>query len=239
MKRYSKLGLAALLLTLTLALAACGGAGQGASQDAGTEDTSTGDKPTNAKEDTTQRAESTGGTSGMGDMDGMDHGSGGMASGMVMENGEYSDERFIDAMVPHHKGAVDMARVALRNAEHPEIGQLAGDIVSTQRAEIKELKSIKKEEFGNAGVPTNMDSEQMQMMGMSMEPQELAKQDPFDKAFIDNMIPHHQSAIEMAQIAQKESQNPRIKELADDIVSAQEEEISQMKTWREEWYPEG
>ena len=54
-------------------------------------------------------------------MKGMDHGSGDVASGMVMKNGKYSDERFIDAMVPHHQGAVAMARVALKNAEHLDI----------------------------------------------------------------------------------------------------------------------
>lgn len=156
-----------------------------------------------------------------------------------MQNGEYSDERFIDSMVPHHKGAVDMARVALREAEHDEIEQLAENIVSTQRAEIKDLKSIKKEEFGKAGVPMNMSEDQMQGMGMTMEPRDLAKQEPFDRAFIDAMTSHHQSAIEMANIALEESDNPRIKELAANIVSAQEKEIEQMKTWREEWYPEG
>jgi uncharacterized protein (DUF305 family) len=233
--RYSKFALSALLLALTLALASCGGGGgQGADQGAGSEDTGA-DERTAQPAETTEEAT---GTDGMGDMEGMDHGSSG-AGGMLMENGDYSDERFIDAMVPHHKGAVDMARVALREAEHPEIEQLAEDIVSTQRAEIEELKSIKKEEFGNAGVPMNMRQEDMRMMGMTMSPQELAKQDPFDKAFIDNMIPHHQSAIDMASIAQEESENPRIKELAEDIVSAQEREISQMQRWRQDWYPEG
>lgn len=238
MKRYSKLALSALLLALTLALASCGGAGQdGSGQGA---DGGAGSEDTGAKEKTTQPAETTeetSGTDGMGDMEGMDHGSSG-AGAMLMENGEYSDERFIDSMVPHHKGAVDMARVALRRAEHDEIKQLAENIVSTQRAEIKELKSIKKEEFGSAGVPMNMSGDQMQMMGMT-DPQDLAKQDPFDKAFIDAMIPHHQSAIDMANIAQTESDNPRIKELAADIVSAQKKEIEQMKAWRGEWYPEG
>jgi uncharacterized protein (DUF305 family) len=53
------------------------------------------------------------------------------------------------------------------------------------------------------------------------------------------MIPHHQSAIDMAQVALAETENPRIKDLAQNIVSAQEREISQMQSWREEWYPEG
>jgi uncharacterized protein (DUF305 family) len=53
------------------------------------------------------------------------------------------------------------------------------------------------------------------------------------------MIPHHRSAIQMANVALERSDNPRIQELAGGIVRAQEREISQMQTWRESWYPEG
>jgi uncharacterized protein (DUF305 family) len=155
---------------------------------------------------------------------------------MLMKDGEYSDELFIDSMVPHHAGAVDMAEVALENAEHEEIMQLSREIVSTQQAEIKELKSIKKEEFGTSDVPMSMNMDDMMNMGMMMNPEDLAKEDPFDKAFIDNMIPHHQSAIEMAQVALQNTSNPRITELAGNIVRDQRREIAQMKQWRQEWY---
>jgi uncharacterized protein (DUF305 family) len=173
----------------------------------------------------------------MAGMKGMDHGSGGMASGMMTKNGKYSDERFIDAMVPHHEGAVDMAQVALKNAEHPEIEQLAKNIITTQRAEIEKLKFIKKQEFGNSRVPTRMGMDQMKSMGMMTDPHSLAHKNPFDKAFIASMIPHHQSAIEMAEVALDKSNKPKIKELAANIVTAQKREISQMKQWCNQWYP--
>jgi uncharacterized protein (DUF305 family) len=211
-----KSGLSVLLLTLAILLASCGGADGG---DAKSDDHSNKDK-----------------ANGMSGMKGMDHGSGDMASGMLMRNGKYSDERFIDAMVPHHDGAVDMARVALKNAEHPEIKRLAENIVTTQRDEIKELKSIKQDEFGTPRVPMDMSMGQMESMGMKTDPEDLASKEPFDKAFIDSMIPHHQSAIEMAEVARDKSDNPRIKELATNIVSAQKREISQMEQWRERWY---
>jgi uncharacterized protein (DUF305 family) len=171
----------------------------------------------------------------------MDHGSMGMGSKvmakqMVMENGEYSDRAFIDAMVPHHQGAIAMAEVALKNAEHEEIKELSRNIVSTQQSEIEELKSIKKEEFGTSNVPMEMSPEQMRGMGMMMDPKRLSKREPFDEAFIDAMIPHHQSAIYMAQVASKKSEIPEIQELAGDIVSAQKREIEQMREWRKEWY---
>ena len=158
---------------------------------------------------------------------------------MVMENGKYSDERFIDAMVPHHQGAIAMAEVALQNAEHEEIKDLSRNMVSTQRTEIEELKSIKKKEFGTSNVPMEMSQEQMRGMDMMMDPQRLANREPFDEAFIGAMIPHHQSAIEMAKVAYEKSENARIKELARNIVSAQKREIEQMQRWRGQWYPEG
>jgi uncharacterized protein (DUF305 family) len=208
-------------LAVAFVLAACGGGG-GASQ---------------------QGNGSGGGMAGM-DHGQMDHGSMGMGTKgmtrqMVTENGKYSDKAFIDAMVPHHQGAIVMARVALENAEHEEIRDLSRNIVSTQQAEIGELKAIKKEEFGTSHVPMEMSSEQMRGMGMMMDPQSLAEENPFDRAFIDAMIPHHRSAIEMAKVANQESENPRIKELAGNIVSTQKAEIEQMRRWQEQWYQEG
>jgi uncharacterized protein (DUF305 family) len=142
-------------------------------------------------------------------------------------------------MVPHHQGAIAMAEVALKNAEHEEIIQLSRNIVSSQQAEIEDLKSIKQEEFGTSNVPMEMSPKQMRGMGMMMDPQQLANQKPFDEAFIDAMIPHHRSAIEMAQVALENSDNPKIKELAQNIIGAQQREIEQMKQWRKEWYPKG
>jgi uncharacterized protein (DUF305 family) len=220
----------ALLLAVAFILAACGSAdgGQQGSGSAGDGGQGTGKK--------------TGSMAGM-DHSNMDHGSmgmgsGGMARDMVMENGRYSDERFIDAMVPHHQGAVEMAQVALKNAEHEEVKQLSEDIVSAQEAEIGELKAIKQREFGTSEVPMEMGTGEMEAMGMT-DPDELANKDPFDKAFIDAMIPHHRSAISMAQLALGDSDKPEIREIARNILGAQKREIAQMQEWRREWYPEG
>ena len=212
-KKYVNLLLPALMLAAILALASCvnssGGEEQGSS---GSED----------------------------GMQGMAHGteSTDYASEMLMENGEYSDERFIDAMIPHHQGAIEMAQVALENAEHSEILALAEEIVAAQETEIGQLKSIKQEQFGTSEVSMDMSKEEMEGMGMAMDPQELAIQEPFDKAFIDNMIPHHESDTEMDNVVLEESENPEIREIAGTIVDAQEREIEQMRSWRDEWYPE-
>jgi uncharacterized protein (DUF305 family) len=57
----------------------------------------------------------------------------------------------------------------------------------------------------------------------------------FDLAFIDAMIPHHQSAIMMAQVALERAEHPELKSLAQAIVDAQRREIEQMQAWREAW----
>jgi uncharacterized protein (DUF305 family) len=236
--RLIGLGPVALLVVVMLALASCGGSsGSGNGSNNSNADMEGMDHGGSGGGQATSAEKSTGGMSSM-DHGEMDMGSDGMAAEMVMENGEYSDERFIDSMVPHHRGAVDMAQVALENAEHVEIERLAEDIVRTQEAEIEELRSIKQEEFGTSEVPMEMGSEEMEMMGMT-DPQQLAGERPFDRAFIDAMIPHHESAIDMANVALQESDNPEIQRVAEAIVDAQQREIAQMKGWREEWYPNG
>jgi uncharacterized protein (DUF305 family) len=200
LKRYTtSFGLLALPFAVALTLASCGGASTGSE----------------VQESGEQGSEESGnaGQQGM-DHESMGHGdmgSEGMmaASEMLMENGEYSDRRFTDAMVPHHQGAIHMAEVALEDAEHPELLQLAENVISTQQAEIEELRSIKEQEFGTSEVPMQMSPEEMEMMGME-DPAELAKQWPFDEAFINAMIPHHESAIEVAQVALAENLSIRI-----------------------------
>ena len=57
----------------------------------------------------------------------------------------------------------------------------------------------------------------------------------FDKAFISEMIDHHQGAIDMAQLAKIYAKHEEIKSLADDIISAQTSEIEMMEQWQKNW----
>lgn len=60
--------------------------------------------------------------------------------------------------------------------------------------------------------------------------------DAFDQAFLSEMIVHHQGAVEMAQLALTNAKHQEIKDLAKAIISAQNEEIADMKMWQNEWY---
>jgi|SRR3990167_11007968 len=79
-----------------------------------------------------------------------------------------------------------------------------------------------------------MGDDEMSMSGM-VNALEGKTGDGFDKAFIEQMIPHHQGAIEMAKLAQQYAKHDEIKNLADDIIKAQTSEINMMKSWQSSW----
>lgn len=63
------------------------------------------------------------------------------------------DQQFIDMMVPHHEGALEMARIAEARAEHPEIKSMAADVLRTQADEIAQLKAWRLAWFGSDQTP--------------------------------------------------------------------------------------
>jgi len=60
--------------------------------------------------------------------------------------------------------------------------------------------------------------------------------DRYDARFMDAMIQHHESAIEMAKDAKQKSKRAEILGLANEIIKAQEQEIELMKDWKQKWY---
>lgn len=77
----------------------------------------------------------------------------------------------------------------------------------------------------------------MNDMMLAMQANLLGKTgDEFDRVFLDEMIMHHQGAVQMAEAARGSAGHQEIKEMAEDIISAQNQEINQMRQWQMEWY---
>ncbi|MGN6666392.1 MAG: CopM family metallochaperone [Trinickia sp.] len=54
-----------------------------------------------------------------------------------------------------------------------------------------------------------------------------------DDDFVSHMIPHHQGAVDMAQVEVKYGKDPQLKRLAQQIIASQRREIDFMKKWQE------
>ncbi|MEH2117651.1 DUF305 domain-containing protein [Nostoc sp.] len=155
------------------------------------------------------------------------------------------DLRFIDAMIPHHQGAVEMAKEAQQKSKRPEIKKLADNIIKSQDQEITQMKQWRQAWYPKAGdKPMAYDSQMGHMMEMSsdqmkgmMMSQDLGAADAeFDLRFINAMIPHHEGAVTMAKDVLGKSKRPEIKQLGQEIIKAQNTEIKQMQQWRKTWY---
>lgn len=183
----------------------------------------------------------------------MDHGSMAPSDGMMnhsmrMDLGPADanlDLRFIDAMTPHHQGAVVMAKEAQQKSKRPELQKLAADIIKAQNQEIAEMKQWRQAWYPKAPATPMAWHAQMnhmmampesQMKGMMMSMDLGAADDQFDLRFLNAMIPHHEGAIVMAKDVLQKSKRPEVKQLAQAIIASQQAEIAQMKQWKQTWY---
>ncbi len=155
------------------------------------------------------------------------------------------DLRFLDGMMVHHQGAVNMAEAALQNSQRPEIKQLAQTILDNQQKEIEQMQQWRQAWYPDAGAEPVMYHAQMgHSMAMTEEMQAAMRMDgdlgaadeEFDLRFLDGMIPHHEGALVMAQPVLEKSDRPELKQLAQAILTSQQKEIDQMKQWKTEWY---
>lgn len=154
------------------------------------------------------------------------------------------DEHFIEQMIPHHDGAIAMANLALQKAKRSEIKTLAQNIISAQEKEVTEMQSWYKSWFGVDVKKGNtysmmggmMSTGGMHMVGNQNDTQALENAPDFDKAFIEEMIPHHQLAIIMAQMLKTGTKRPEMLNLANNITESQSKEIEQMQSWYKSWY---
>lgn len=155
------------------------------------------------------------------------------------------DLRFIDGMIPHHEGAVAMAKAALEHSQRPEIRQLAENIIAAQQGEIKQMQDWRAAWYPDAPtVPImyhaemkhDMPMDQAMMGAMRMDMDLGEADDEFDLRFINAMIPHHEGAVVMAEDLKGKSTRPELLTLADEIIASQQAEIDQMQQWRQQWY---
>ncbi|MFF0510355.1 DUF305 domain-containing protein [Streptomyces sp. NPDC004250] len=144
------------------------------------------------------------------------------------------DVAFAQGMIPHHRQALEMARLAADRSATPEVADLAARVEKAQDPEITTMtgwlrtwgEEVPESRSGmdhsaHSGMPGMMD-------GRDMAELEKASGRAFDTKFLTMMVEHHEGAVEMAGTEKAKGRYAPAKALADDIVTAQQAEITEM-----------
>jgi uncharacterized protein (DUF305 family) len=149
-----------------------------------------------------------------------------------------ADVTFLQQMYPHHAQAVDMATLMDGRTTTPAVMQLGATIKGAQQPEMDKMTSLLTSwgkpapttttaggmaGMSNSGLPGMMSAADMSTLtGLSGT--------MFDQKWLTMMTAHHQGAITMATTELSNGTNPDAKQLATNIISAQNAEIQHMST---------
>lgn len=148
-----------------------------------------------------------------------------------------ADYDFARMMRAHHQGAVEMADLELRDGLDPAMRRLAATIKQDQQRELGELASaIARLSAAPATYqPQNSAEPFTHAMNASMEGMMKTVSVPTagpDLAFNQLMTSHHQSAVAMAQAELRHGTDRQLRDLARQIIGAQQQEIKQLQQWQ-------
>lgn len=155
-------------------------------------------------------------------------------SSVVTASFNDADVMFAQMMIPHHEQAIEMSDIAL----DPTIGagetvrNLATQIKGAQDPEIQQMKDFLTSWNKSVSMDSSMDHSDM--MGGMLTQEELTQLGTlrgaeFDKRWIEGMIAHHEGAIDMANDVLASGTNSDVKQLANNIIAAQNAEIEEMR----------
>ncbi|MHB1086971.1 MAG: DUF305 domain-containing protein, partial [Minisyncoccota bacterium] len=117
----------------------------------------------------------------------------------------------------------------------PEILTLAENIIAAQQKEIDDMTGWYQSWFGSVPPEGGMGMMMGSMEGDTAVLKSISQAD-FDREFIEQMIPHHEMAVMMAQMLQASTERAEMKQLASNIMTSQTREIEMMRGWLNAWY---
>lgn len=138
--------------------------------------------------------------------------------------GKDFDIAFLSQMIAHHEMAVDMAKQALKVATKPETKEEAQKVIDAQDKEIQQMTTWLKEWHNTSPSKEQQDLVHEDMKHMMSMPVEN------DHMFFEMMIPHHQGAIDMSELADSRAEKAELKDMAQKIIQDQKAEIEKYKT---------
>ena len=148
---------------------------------------------------------------------------------------------YMAAIIPHHQSAIEMAQLELERGESPDIRTHAENIISNQQHQIEQFTRWLEEWHGltpddaRRAAPKEAQSE---MAAMESESQEMIDElsatpagHPFDVAFVQRMIPHHQAGIVESLEPQARAEHAELRVAASSTITVQQAEAMDFRTW--------
>lgn len=144
------------------------------------------------------------------------------------------DLDFANMMIMHHQAAIDMSEVEIAKGTDAQIKTMAQNIITAQKAEIEQMQQFVKnykmpEAKKESGEMHNELGETMKAMMDKMSSIQMTGNT--DKDFVMMMIPHHESAVIMAEDELTHGKQLELKKVAQKMVADQNKEIVEFKAW--------
>ena len=161
-------------------------------------------------------------------------------------HGARFEQAFMAEMIPHHRMAIEMARMELERGQRVELKRMAQQIFDSQAEEIASMTRWLREwydvtpEQAMATAPARLRvlmeaMEQHMQMGMD-ELAAVPSGARFDEAFMQHMIPHHLTAVIEAKTVPGRAVHHALVNLARNIIASQLREVAQMTAWLRAWF---
>ena len=140
---------------------------------------------------------------------------------------------FIRCMIPHHQAAIYMCENLLKYTRYEPLIKIANNIIQMQTRGIEQMKEIEKTTYGFNNMPKEVNSYIEKYLSITNNMIEKMKNSPrcvnINLNFVNEMIPHHQGAIDMCENLLQYYIDPRLKQVANSIIREQSEGINQLK----------
>ena len=141
---------------------------------------------------------------------------------------------FLNQMIPHHEAAVSMSENIIKYSHNEAVKQLASNIIREQLEGIRKMEVLKSKLEATPKVNKQAEASYLkaynaiyQKMTTSMEDAQATGN--INKAYLQEMILHHEGAIEMARNILKFTQNGELKTIAQNIINTQQKQVTEMK----------
>ena len=136
---------------------------------------------------------------------------------------------FTTMMIAHHVGAVEMSELLLEKGKDPILKSFAEEVIAAQNTEIEQMKNFQN----TREISTDYEKFQqaLNQSMVAMMDKNIKVHDDIDKDYAQQMIPHHKSAVEMAEVYLKFGKQPELLKLSKSIVTEQNKEIAELEMW--------